>query len=214
MPLSLAVIPAPATVGLAERVRGEAGIAILVHGLRHRNHAAAGEKKCEFPARRAVDDMAADLALGLARISKLFGQRALPVLVPPWNRIAPVVAERLPALGYRGLSTHGPRRAMSAAPGVTLVNSHIDPIAWRGDRSFRGDDAVLAEATGHLRQRRVGAADPGEPTGLLTHHLVHDAGTWSFVEQFLAFTASHRAVQWLDGATVFPGATGDDTIAG
>ena len=36
-----------------------------------------------------------------------------------------------------------------------------------------------------LADRRTGLADNGEPYGLLTHHLVHDAAIWDFTEKLL-----------------------------
>ena len=67
----------------------------------------------------------------------VFGQAASPVFVPPWNRIAPALLPRLRALGFRGLSTfrRSPRRAQPA-PGLAQINTHLDPIDWRGGRGL------------------------------------------------------------------------------
>ena len=117
-------------------------------------------------------------------------------MVPPWNRIGAGVEAALPALGFRGLSTFGPRPA--AGPGY--LNTHIDIIDWHGGRGFAGEAACLATATGHLSDRRTGRCDPEEPTGLLTHHLVHDAGCWQFVDHFLAELQDHPAAAWVTTA--------------
>ena len=49
-------------------------------------------------------------AIGASAPRRRFRRQASsPVLVPPWNRISARVTERLPALGFVGLSTFGPR---------------------------------------------------------------------------------------------------------
>lgn len=46
-------------------------------------------------------------------------------------------------------------------------------------------------------------ADNAEPFGLLTHHLVHDAAIWRFVDEWLALLARRSAVvRWVDLRTV------------
>jgi hypothetical protein len=47
------------------------------------------------------------------------------------------------------------------------------------------------------------AADPTEPTGLMTHHLYHDEACWRFIGAFLSQTRSHPAVRWLDPREAF-----------
>lgn len=201
--IALAVIPASATAGLAARVADLSFVRVLPHGFAHANHAPALEKKCEYPASREAAPAMDELARGLLRIRDLFGAVARPVLTPPWNRIAGNLLPRLPRVGFIGLSSFGPRPGPYAAPGLAQVNSHVDPVAWRGGRAFLGDAAALGQAVGHLAARRRGLADPDEPTGLLTHHLVHDTATWSFVRRFLLATSGHPAGRWLDPEAAF-----------
>mgnify|MGYP001327668903 CR=1 FL=1 len=66
----------------------------------HADHARAGDKKIEFARHRPLDEMRDHLGEGRKRLHALFGSRALAVLVPPWNRIADVVVDTLPALGF------------------------------------------------------------------------------------------------------------------
>ena len=49
-------------------------------------------------------------------LETLFGARLEKVLVPPWNRIDEALLPRLPAVGFSGLSTYGPRPGSEAAP--------------------------------------------------------------------------------------------------
>lgn len=208
VPLALAVIPARAERALAEHVRTAPAVAVLQHGYAHRNHAPSGVKRSELGDHRPATAIDTELERGWRRLAGLFGAAALPVLVPPWNRIGPGVSRRLPRLGYRGLSTFGPRSAREPLPGLCQVNSHLDLIDWRGTRGFVGVPLALGALLGHLRARRVGRADAGEPTGLLTHHLVHDDACWEFVSALLEQTRQHPAARWLDlGELLACGAT-------
>ncbi|MFN4088815.1 MAG: hypothetical protein ACK4QW_07190, partial [Alphaproteobacteria bacterium] len=202
-PVALAVIPREARPALAARIGVLPGWRALQHGFRHTNHAPAGEKKAEFGAHRPIAAMAAELLDGQARLSALFGDRFLPVFVPPWNRIGAPLADRLPALGYAGLSTFGGKGAGS--PGLVRLDCRCDPLDWRGRRDFVGSARALAPILAHLHARRGGAV-PDEPTGLLTHHVVMDAGAWDFCATIRKRTAVHRAARWLAPEEAFPAA--------
>lgn len=200
VPLALAVIPARATPALLRLCAPPA--AALQHGWAHRNHAAPGAKKAELGADRPLAAVEAELKQGRARLAELSAGAAPPVLVPPWNRIAPAVIARLPALGFRGLSAFAPRRAEEAAPGLVTVNTHADAVDWRR-RAFAGEDAVLAALVGHLAARRSGAADAAEPTGLLTHHRVDGAACRAFLGRLLAATSGRAC--WCSARALFAG---------
>ena len=194
--VALAVIPALAEPSLTpwlEPVRAE----VLQHGWAHRSHAAGGEKKAELGGHRAPEEVTAELARGLVTLGKLAGDRLLQVLVPPWNRIDPGLVQHLPHIGIRGLSTFGPRRAAEPVPGLRQTNCHVDVVDWRGGRGFVGRDRALSAVIGHLSARRQGSADSAEPTGLLTHHAVHEASTWTFIARLIDHTRRHPAVRWL-----------------
>jgi hypothetical protein len=113
------------------------------------------------------------------------GARVLPVFVPPWNRIAPELVPYLPRLGYRGLSTFSDRGEREAAPGLVQVNTHVDPIAWRAGGGALDEATVFYQFARAIEARLAGTADPDEPIGLLTHHLVHDEAVWRVVESLL-----------------------------
>lgn len=196
VPLGLAVVPEGCGRALAARLRGVAEVRVLLHGWSHLNHAPAGAKSSELGGHRPLADEQADLGRGLDRLRSTFADRLLPVLVPPWNRISPALVASLPRLGLRGLSTFAPRTAASPCPGLVQVNTHVDPVAWRAGRGFRGAWAVLGDLVAHLAARREGRADADEPTGILTHHLDHDAVGWAFVERLVVRLAGHPAVRW------------------
>ncbi|MCX7961701.1 MAG: hypothetical protein N2653_09030 [Burkholderiales bacterium] len=200
MPLALAVIPARAEPALFARLPPQ--VAVLQHGADHENRAGANDKKSEFPANEPPQSALARLAEARARLARLAGARALAVLAPPWNRIAPALVARLAGAGFRALSRYGARRAPFAAPGLREVNAHVDLVDWRGSRRFVGEARALGALVAHLAARRAGAAQADEPTGLLTHHAVHEPAAWAFVERL--FDATREAgARWLDAAELF-----------
>ena len=105
--------------------------------------------------------------------------------------------------GYRGLSRYRARAARRRPDGLAEANTHVDPVDWRGGGGFAGEDAALALLCGHLAARRRGEADPDEPTGILTHHLVHDEAAWRFLERLFAVLRGQPVARWLAAPEVF-----------
>jgi predicted glycosyltransferase len=200
LPLALAVIPASLQGSLVERLADEPLAAVLVHGLSHANHAPPGHKKAEFGRHRSLGQLAGDAAQGLGSVRAAFAGGAMPVFVPPWNRLTPELPALLPGLGFAGLSTFGERRA--SVPGLTHVNTHIDPIDWRHGRGLRPPEALVAEVA-RIIQASAGGANRAGPIGLLTHHLVHDEATWAFCEELLGRLAAHPSVRFHTAESVF-----------
>jgi hypothetical protein len=201
LPLALAVVPAHMQITLAERLAGSR-IDVLQHGFSHANHQPRTEKKAELGNARPVAVMLEELRRGWQRLTNMFGRRALPVLVPPWNRIDGRLASLLKDAGYRGLSEYQDRGR--AIEGPFRANCHIDVVDWhRTARPFIGLEAALGLATHHLARRRAGTADSEEPTGLLTHHSAMDEAAYAFTSEFLTRTAAHPAVQWLSARDIF-----------
>lgn len=181
-PVALAVIPAFAGKPLADRLVGSPHIVPVVHGWSHENHAPAGSKKQELGLHRRMEAVLADLERGLRRSEALFAGRAVPLLVPPWNRIDAALLPHLPALGYRGVSTFGPPKP---AP-LPLVNTTVDIIDWHGTRGCRDHAVLVAEIVNELD---AGLADQDLPSiGVLTHHLIHDEAAWDFMQRLFTMT--------------------------
>lgn len=197
--LALAVIPARNRL-IATDLTGP--VTPVQHGYAHRNHARPGTKKCELGAERRADHVIAELMTGREALERAFGDAFRPVLVPPWNRLGAHLPPLLPELGYAGLSRFGPRDR-PAIGAMRVVNAHVDIVDWKGDRGFVGAEAALSQAIGHLRARREGMAEPAEATGVLTHHRVHDAGCWDFLEKLFALTVGSGAVEWRSAASLF-----------
>lgn len=182
--LALAVVPARATPALAARLAGLPGIDVLQHGYAHANHAAPPARKVELGLERPAMMVLGELGTGWLALERMFAGKALPVMVPPWNRIAPVLVPTLPEIGYRGLSTFGPRARAVPVRGLRQVNTHVDLIDWK-TRRFVGEEAALAALVAALARARNG--DP-EPVGLLSHHLAMDDGAWDFLRSILERT--------------------------
>ncbi|MDB5665846.1 polysaccharide deacetylase family protein [Cypionkella sp.] len=186
VPVTLAVIPACSGQPLAARLAMAAHVSVAVHGWAHTNHAPASEKKQELGAHRSVPQVLDELSRGFAHLSRLHQHQFTPVLVPPWNRISPLVVAELPALGVRALSVFGPE---TQAP-LPLINTHVDVIDWRGTRSGRPDAELMDEIAAAMARGNA-------PIGLLTHHLVHDAQVWGFLARLFALTADHPGCRWV-----------------
>ncbi len=196
LPVHLAVIPQDADDALTGHVSDNPCLIPVVHGWAHQNHAPKGEKKSEFRLHRPVSEILEDAQAGLDRLNAAFGERLCPMFVPPWNRIAPDVVKGLPDLGYRFLSTATPRKTAYPVSGLLQVNTHLDPIDWRGTRGLVASDTLIQQAVDLLRDRREGRTDNNEPFGVLTHHLVHDEDVWTFTQDLLHRLLDGPAVIW------------------
>jgi hypothetical protein len=119
------------------------------------------------------------------------------MFVPPWNRIHPDHIAALGPLGFDKLSTFGPRKAACAGQGVAVVNTHIDPIDWRGTRDLIAADTLIAQTAALLEDRLAGHIDAAEPLGYLSHHLVHSQAIWSFSRQWADEMLQGGATPWL-----------------
>lgn len=194
IPLGLAVIPADTERSLADALAEQPHATVLVHGWSHTDHAAPGKKKCEFGPERPPEIRQAEAERGLSVLRALFGNRVLPLFVPPWNRMAPDMPACLSAAGYRAVSAFGP--SPDPHDGIAWINTHLDLIDWRGSRSAVPLDALLDLLCRELRERREGQRDPHEPIGLLTHHRVHDEAIWDLLDRLLDRLAGHSTLDW------------------
>jgi hypothetical protein len=211
LPLGLAVVPAWLTPdGVAAIGAAPATMVVLQHGFAHANHETApppGSHKirpAECGTARPVEPVLDEIRRGQERLLAL-GPRVVPVFVPPWNRIAPAVREHLPMLGFRALSAFGPRGR--PVPGLVELHCHVDPILWRESGRFAGAAETLTRLRTQLAARRTGQADPGEPTGLLTHHQAADAALWAFLDRLLTQLPDHPAATFPSWPTLLDAAS-------
>lgn len=199
--LAIATIPATFDEALALRMASTRHWA-LPHGWRHQNHAPRGEKKSEFGPHRPLDARLVEAAAGRIAVAEAFGARAVSLFTPPWNRIDPEMAPLLSKAGFHGLSTFKPRAAPMAGPSVVALNTHLDPIDWRGGRSLVDPTRLVHDLAALLRDRREGRADVSEPVGLLTHHLDHDGLIWAFLDVLLTRLSREAGCVWVDVARI------------
>ncbi|CAN7697567.1 polysaccharide deacetylase family protein [Phyllobacterium sp. LjRoot231] len=193
VPLTLAVIPAHAEAQLARRLAHEDSVTVAVHGWSHENHAPKNEKKQELGPHRALNVVTAQLSDGCKLLEELFPKRFVPVLVPPWNRMDPLLPPELRELGFKAISVFGPPKAKHTAF-LPVINTHVDLMDWHGTRGCRDHGELVAAIVKELQQRFDGS---DEPIGILTHHLVHDESTWEFLLTLFAVTAEVPGGRWI-----------------
>ena len=201
VPLHLAVIPAklekPATI----RLLSSPNTRILQHGFSHIDYAPAGQGSWELGDHRPLATVLAELRQGYQILNDAFGEKFLPVLVPPWTRCSDKVRSSLSDQGFKGFSAEGERDPASNDSNVKVIHAHSDPIKWKENARFKGADRVLDDFINHLQKRRQGhgqgQCDPGEPTGLCTHHMDHSPELWQFLDQFLGHTKDHAGARWI-----------------
>ena len=199
-PILLAIIPRLAEPALAGALRGMPLLRPCQHGAAHQNPAPAGGKKSEFGPDREAAEVDADIGRGWQRLRDLLGASAVPIFVPPWNRIAQSHAARLGAFGFAGLSCFRGYR-LGPDGGPRLLNTHIDVMDWHGGRVGRPVADILAELTAQLAERRQGEAGDIE-LGLLLHHRDHDETAWSGVSDLLGAIHHHPAIRMIDPTTL------------
>jgi hypothetical protein len=192
LPVHLAVIPARVQETLGPYLSDRSNIIPVIHGWAHENHSPADQKKAEFG--RWREEARGELSAAKTRLSGLFGETLVPMFVPPWNRCAPDYDPLLKTLGYQAISAFTPRRVDADPHGLLRINTHVDPIHWRGTRSLVDPDQLIQQVLANLTDRREGRSDGSEPLGYLTHHLVHDDAIWTFSRNFLS--------ELLDGGAV------------
>ncbi|WP_152046945.1 polysaccharide deacetylase family protein [Aureimonas psammosilenae] len=195
MPVALAVIPAFAKNALADRLTPMTGVHVLPHGWAHRNHAPPDEKKTELGDHRPAEIVLAEIAEGWCRLEGF--PRRLPVLVPPWNRIGEDVAGGLNALGFEALSLFADKPLCGRGAELSRFDTHLDPIAWGAGGGFVGTPAVLGALLARLDAMGEGRIDPRAPTGILTHHLVQDEATFTFLNNLLCYLARRNDCRFI-----------------
>lgn len=183
-PVALAVVPAWLEPPCAARILACSAANVLQHGIAHQNHAHLPARKIELGGAADLPGLGAALAAMRLELADRFGARALPVLVPPWNRIVPDLLPMLPGLGFTGWSGFGPRPA-PPLPGLAQVNTHLDLIRWReAARPVSFAEAAFALAA-LIRANRP------EPIGILSHHLVADTAAFAALDRLLGVVQDH-----------------------
>lgn len=192
-PLALAVVPDWLEARVVEAILACPVATVLQHGVAHRNNAVTG-KKCELGGKLERATGFAELARGRSLLENAFGERFLPVLVPPWNRIDPSWLTGLKGEGYLGISTFAGDETPSDVP---RWNTHLDLIDWRGDRKVKPWPTVLQALSAGLD---VGGS---QPFGVLSHHLDMDEAGFQTLDRVLVNVSYRKPRGWLNAADVF-----------
>lgn len=196
LPLGLAVVPAWLDQRTIDRVRATPLVDVLQHGWAHQDHRQNGQKAIELGGGQPTQHCLEQLLRGRAILERAFGDRFLPVLVPPWNRIEERITSELGGLGYRALSTFADD-AQGKPNGLLQINTHLDVIDWRGGRRMKPEPVLQAELEALL-------ARPETTTvGLLTHHLLMRAAEFDRLSLLLSHVARHPAIAWTSPRDLF-----------
>lgn len=196
---TLAIIPASMTDALVAQVQDNPLLFPAAHGLWHRNHAGPREKKIELGGARPVEAVLADVHESWSLMAQAFDPLEVTMLVPPWNRISEVAADRLGTSGFDVLSTYGWK--VPTAP-VRHLNTHVDLVDWRSARQGKPVARIASEIAAALHMAR---ANDFAPIGILTHHLAHDAVAWSTLKALFDWSAGRDSVVWCSANDLLAG---------
>jgi hypothetical protein len=163
-PLALAVVPAWLDPIVTTKILATDEVYVLQHGWDHADHAPFGAKRIELGGLISEQACSQNLETGKALLEQAFGERFLPVLVPPWNRIDERCLHALRRLGFKAISGFANDRR-GVACGLVQVNARVDVIDWRNDRRMKSTAEIEAEIKTLLALPEVGSL------GLLSHHL-------------------------------------------
>lgn len=181
-PIALAIIPDGDLHALAGWLRRARNITVGQHGVDHVNRRGPGEPPSEYFRGASVGAVCAAIRAARERMRRA---GLAPVFyAPPWNQVDDTLVTALDRAGFSAFSAGSDA---PVEPEVAFLGAQIDILRWKGGPPrFRGSTRILGAVRRHLRQRRrSGRLD--EPIGLLTHHLVHDANAWRFLDWFLAY---------------------------
>lgn len=204
-PALVSIIPGLASEALDVSAADPDLIHFCQHGWRHINHQPEGGGKSEFGAGRDPEAVEAEIAAGQVVLTRLLGDRCMPIFVPPWNACDERHLEIVRARGFTGLSSFGPRPRPFAVGGLRLANAHLDILQWEapgGPRPVPFDEACLRLARIVREQRQKPEAD-AEPIGILSHHRAMREESWSLLEGLLSAFSGVPGVSWLTASQVF-----------
>ena len=203
--LLLAVIPSKCDSALSSMLSHSPMVSVAQHGYAHINHAPRGQGlgALELGLHRPMEVVLSELETGRGKLETLFGETFLPVVVPPWNRIDPLLFAPLAQRGYRAVSTFGARASHQLTKGLVAVNAHCDPIRWKTGAKFGGELKTIKQLLDHLAAKRHGLVDAQEPSGFLTHHIDLDEQAWEFCQHLADLVSSHPGVRWIPPHEIF-----------
>ena len=205
VPCGLATIPERTGEPLQKNISDAPYIWILQHGYAHKNHAPSGNGAWELGLHRPQSEVLDDLRKGMRKLSQLFKDRFVPVIVPPWNKIDSELLPHLPTMGFRGVSASYKKHRPNSPSDLRIADAQCDVLTWqKKEARFTGAEQCVNDLIEHLKDKRTGIADADEPTCVLTHHLEMDDDAWNFMNALFSITTSHPAARWMSPADIWP----------
>ena len=198
IPVCLAVIPKDTDEALVTALSqyDKGLIQIAVHGWSHQNFASRVEKKQELGAHRSIDVVLEELKAALEKVQSLYGEQAVSMLVPPWNRISPDVVTALPEIGFKAISTfHDKKSAWKKDQPIPFYDTHLDIIDWKAGGVGRSADDLFESLAGLIRNG-ASALQNDQMIGILTHHLQHDDKASYFLTRLFDITSNNPGCEW------------------
>ncbi|HQN18166.1 MAG TPA: polysaccharide deacetylase family protein [Syntrophobacteraceae bacterium] len=181
-PLAMAVVPAWLTAARIELLFAAAPLEESLwgwhqHGWRHINLQQAG-RKSEFGDQRPIEKQWQDISQGSKKMTKVFGNRSIPVFTPPWNRLSTATLKVLKELHFRAVSLDGPMPG-TVKHGVGFKNLRIQlDLHTRKEKNGEADfDNLLGELCGLMTQKA--------PVGIMLHHQRMTLFAFEFLDELL-----------------------------
>jgi hypothetical protein len=166
-PLAMAVVPAWLTTDRTSQLFSTAPLEEPLwgwhqHGWRHVNLQRTGGKS-EFGEERPIEKQWRDIYQGLKKMTKIFGERFIPVFTPPWNRLPTATLRILQELNFKAVSMTGllPR---IFKPGAGFKNLRIQlDLHTRKAKDGRADFLDLLDELSTFMTKKG-------PVGIMLHH--------------------------------------------
>jgi hypothetical protein len=196
LPLCLAVVPAWLDEPTRKRILQTPSVRVLQHGWAHIDHADAEQKSIELGGCVETETCLASLDRGRDDLSGAFCDRSLPVLVPPWNRIADRVLGKLPENGFAAVSTFG-KDSRGYEHGLAHVNTHVDVIDWHNGRRMKPLPDLIAQVEALVASPTLNVL------GILSHHREMSLDDMSRLGQLLGHITALPGCRWAEPETVF-----------
>lgn len=204
LPIAAAIVPQYLEGEPLPALEGAVSITVLQLGYANANHEPDGETRSEYGPHRDLDEALSELSSGREALERRFGEAFLPILVPPFEFIDPVIAASLRGVGLTGLSLALQSRPLPVAgPGVVWSNVHVSlSRVWEhgGQANFQANALDLIHD--QLVSRRLEVVDEAEPLGLWLDDLGADEQCEA-VAELISVLGRHASVRWLTAAEVF-----------
>jgi peptidoglycan/xylan/chitin deacetylase (PgdA/CDA1 family) len=159
---------------------------VALHGITHHNNSSNVECKSEFPDGCDIEPLVSKILVYQAQCRKVFGERSLPVFVPPYNRICLALENKLLESGFLAVSK-------SNSDGVVDVNnSDIDLVDWRKN-DIKNEEDILNDIASAIERFDGNACS----IGILNHHMRVSTKGLVVLERILKLLTNLRNVAWM-----------------